>query len=140
MPDKDDPFFDMDDERTAYLYLPTDYTKHAEKLLQQDPDWAAPLLWRSELRNVLCLYLRKDIIDLDTALEIQNQAEVLMTDNEFEVKSNAVLSLANNSTCSAYDCEFVALARALNTKLITVDKKLIRSFSSDCVSLKDFTS
>ncbi len=130
----------VDTNVIAYLYLPTDYTKYSEALLKKDPNWAVPLLWRSELRNVLSLYMRKNIFDLDTATEIQHQAEILLSENEFEVKSSAVLSLTNKSTCSAYDCEFVALAQALNKKLVTVDKKLIREFPLNCISLKDATS
>ncbi len=43
----------------AYLYLPSDYTGLAERLLEKDPYWVAPMLWRSELRNVLAAYLRR---------------------------------------------------------------------------------
>ncbi|UZR30848.1 PIN domain-containing protein [Methylococcus mesophilus] len=43
----------------AYLYLPTAFTPLAERLLEHEPDWRVPLLWRSELRNVLTLYLRR---------------------------------------------------------------------------------
>jgi len=127
----------VDTNVIAYLFLPTDYTEYSEALLNNDPEWAAPQLWRSELRNVLTSYMRKNIIDLDTALDIQHQAEMLLQGNEYDVKSSAVLSLAGSSNCSAYDCEFVALARALNQKLITVDKKLVRRFPETCVSLKD---
>jgi len=52
----------VDTNVIAYLYLPTDYTRLAEQLLAKEPDWAAPLLWRSELRNVLALYLRKNLL------------------------------------------------------------------------------
>jgi predicted nucleic acid-binding protein len=130
----------VDTNVIAYLYLPTEYTKYSEALLSKDSEWAAPLLWRSELRNVLALYLRNNIVDLDTALEIQNQAETLLNENEFEVKSSSVLSLASKSNCSAYDYEFVALARALDKKLVTVDKKLIREFPNNCVHLKNFSA
>ena len=130
----------VDTNVIAYLYLPTDYTKFSEALLQKDSVWAAPILWRSELRNVISLYLRKEIIELDTAIEIQNEAEILLSENEYEVKSEAVLSLTNGNKCSAYDCEFVSLARALNTQLVTVDKKLIHEFPRDCVSLKGYAA
>ncbi|WP_286191092.1 hypothetical protein [Synechococcus sp. FACHB-909] len=32
------------------------------------------------------------------------------------------------SDCSAYDCEFVAAALALQTRLITSDRQLLRAF------------
>lgn len=130
----------VDTNVIAYLYLPTNYTKYAEALLKKDPHWAAPILWRSELRNVLSLYLRKEIIDLDTAFEIQYQAEDLLKDGEYEVISTSVLTLTNTSSCSAYDCEFISLARSLGKQLVTVDKKLIRAFPENCVSLKDVAS
>jgi predicted nucleic acid-binding protein len=43
-----------------------------------------------------------------------------------------------NSTCSSYDCEFIALAKNLNTKLITMDKKLLSEFRNFAVSLEEF--
>lgn len=49
----------------TYLLLPTPMTAAAETLYRDDPEWAAPLLWRSELRNVLALYLRKGLLPLD---------------------------------------------------------------------------
>ncbi len=36
----------------VYLYLPTKYPLHAEKLLEMDPVWVAPHLWRSEFSNI----------------------------------------------------------------------------------------
>ncbi|MBK6510156.1 MAG: type II toxin-antitoxin system VapC family toxin [Haliea sp.] len=101
----------------AYLYLPTDQTDDVVALLHKDPHWIAPLLWRSEFRNVLALYVRKNIVDLNTAIEMQAQAERQLMDNEYSVNSMDVLTLAKESGCSAYDCEFVSLARSLNLKL-----------------------
>lgn len=61
-----------------------------------------------------------------------------MAEREFTVPSVAVLSLADSSSCSAYDCEFVALAKQLSIKLVTADKKILGEFSEDALSLKDF--
>ena len=127
----------VDTNVLAYLYLPTKYTPNAEKLLEDNPVWAAPHLWRSEFRNVLALYLRKNIITYERALQIQAEAESLMIGNEFEMKSINVLSLVNSSECSAYDCEFVSLAVNLNTKLYTMDKKVLKEFPKISCSLKD---
>ncbi len=40
----------VDTNVLAYLYLPGEYTAQAEALLERDPDWTAPVLWRSEFR------------------------------------------------------------------------------------------
>lgn len=72
------------------------------------------------------------------ALLIQDEAESLMADHEFEVISLPVLILADSSSCSAYDCEFVALAKQLGAKLVTEDKKILREFPDVAVSLDVF--
>ena len=126
----------VDTNVLAYLYLPTKYTPHAEKLLEIEPMWVAPYLWRSEFRNVLALYLRKEIISYDKALQIQSEAETLMSGNEYDVKSLNVLSLVKQGRCSAYDCEYVSLAMSLESKLFTMDKKVVAEFPSIAQSLR----
>ncbi|MCH8552574.1 MAG: type II toxin-antitoxin system VapC family toxin [Natronospirillum sp.] len=127
-----------DTNTIAYLYLPTEQTDNVVSLLHKDPHWVAPLLWRSEFRNVLAVYVRKNIIDLDTAFAMQAQAERQLADNEYTVNSMDVLTLAEDSGCSAYDCEFVSLAKSLNLKLITGDKKLVRSFPGIAMTVTDY--
>lgn len=127
-----------DTNTIAYLYLPTAQTDDVVSLLHKDPHWVAPLLWRSEFRNVLALYVRKGIIDLSTAFAMQSQAEQQLAENEYSVNSTDVLSLASESSCSAYDCEFVSLARSLNLKLITSDKKLIQMFPEIAMTAEDY--
>ncbi len=119
----------------SYLALPSPYTQDAERLLLIDPVWTAPLLWRSEFRNVLTLYLRKSLITLAEALSLQSEMENLLRDGEYEVRSLDVLTLTNQSGCSAYDCEFVALAQGLNVKLVTMDKKLAHQFPETALLL-----
>lgn len=126
----------VDTNVIAYLYLPTSYTSDAEKLLIQEPVWGAPYLWRSELRNVIALYLRKKIVSFEQAVQIQAEAELLMSENEFVVKSSDVLSLVKDSKCSAYDCEFVALAKNFKSTLVTTDKKILSEFPSTAKSLQ----
>ena len=53
----------------AYLLIRSEQTTAAEAVLKKDADWAAPLLWRSELRNVLSLYLRQEHLNLADALQ-----------------------------------------------------------------------
>ena len=125
----------VDSNILAYLYLPGDRTRAAEALLEREPEWAAPLLWRSEFRNILAGFLRRQRITFDQACSLQQEAESLLSGFEFEVESNAVMELVRDSDCSAYDCEFGALAMKLNTKLVTEDKKLLRAFPAWAVVL-----
>ena len=125
----------VDSNILAYLYLPGDRTAAAEALLEQDPEWAAPTLWRSEFRNILAGYMRRKTVTFDQACSLQREAESLLAGAEFAVDSSAVLELVRDSDCSAYDCEFMALAIKLNTKLVTVDKKLLRAFPTRAIGL-----
>ena len=127
----------VDTNIIAYLYLPTDLTGQAERLLESDPEWAVPVLWRSEFRNVLVLYLRKGLISLAEAVRIQEEAEALLKDHEYMSVSPDVLRLVNESSCSAYDCEFVALARSHGVKLVTMDRKILVDFPDTAVSLEE---
>jgi len=128
----------VDTNIIAYLYLPTDLTGHAERLLEYDSEWAAPSLWRSEFRNVLALYLRKGLISLEEACRIQEEAESLLKENEYVSVSHDVLRLVGVSSCSAYDCEFVALAQSQAVKLVTMDRKILGDFPDTAISLEGF--
>ena len=125
----------VDSNVIAYLYLPGEHTSAAEALLERDPDWAAPILWRSEFRNILAGYLRRKAITFEQANSLQSEAESLLAGAEYELDSHAVLELVRDSDCSGYDCEFVALALKLNTQVVTMDKKLLRAFPKCALAL-----
>ena len=126
----------VDSNVLAYLYLPGEYTKAAEAWLEHT-DWAAPVLWRSEFRNILAGYLRRGTLTFEQAHALQSEAEDLLHGAEYEVDSRSVLELVRDSECSAYDCEFVALAVKLGTKLVTMDGKVLRSFPNIAVALTE---
>lgn len=125
----------VDTNIIAYLYLPGDSSAQAEQLRKKEPVWVAPTLWRSELRSVLALYLRKDMLSFQQACIIQSEAETLLADSEYQLPSFDILTLVASSHCSAYDCEFVALARQLNVKLVTADKKVLEEFPESTLTL-----
>ena len=125
----------VDTNVIAYLYLPCEYTAAAEDLLAEDPHWAAPVLWRSEFRNVLVGYLRRGALTFEQVAGIQSEAEDLLREGEYDVDSLSVLDAAAASDCSAYDCEFVALARRLDTKLATMDAKILAAYPQVAVAL-----
>ena len=124
----------------AYLLLEGEYTKEAEAVYQIDSDWIAPYLWRSEFRNILALYLRKDYLALEQARQIIQKAENLLRGKEFEIESQQVLDLVVNCQLSAYDCEYILLAQQLGVNLVTADKKVLAQFPSTAISLKNYSS
>ena len=123
----------------SYFWIPGIYTSDAERAYQTDPDWKAPLLWKSEFRNVLMNYMRNKLMTLDVAIQLMEDAESQMKEQEFTVISSDVLRLAKESQCSAYDCEFVSLAEELKIPLVTTDKKILSKFPSIAISLFEFS-
>ncbi|HSM57971.1 MAG TPA: type II toxin-antitoxin system VapC family toxin [Candidatus Sulfomarinibacteraceae bacterium] len=130
----------VDTNVVAYLLLPGERLRMAEAALTKDATWLVPRLWRSEFRNVLALYLRRGQLTLEEALAVAGEAELLVDGNEYEVSSATVLRLAALSGCSAYDCEFVALAQDFGIKLVTEDGELIRKFPETALSLDAFVA
>jgi predicted nucleic acid-binding protein len=124
----------------AYLYLPGERLEQARQALRKDQSWAAPWLWRSEFRNALILYVRKRWIMLSEAQEMLDESLRLMFGREHDVISSHVLRLATQSACSAYDCEFVALAQDLNVPLVTVDKQVLAEFPEVAISLDEYVA
>ena len=71
---------------------------------------------------------------------MQMEAESLMRENEYEIGPFVVMQLVRDSRCSASDCEFVALASNLETKLVTMDRAILSEFSDIAISLSSFVS
>ena len=124
----------VDTNVLAYLFLRGEFAPQAEAWLRRDREWIAPLLWRSEFRNLLAGYLRRKQLTFDAVREIQREAEALLIGNEHEVDSLSVLELVRDSECSAYDCEFAAVAIRLGVKLVTADGKLLKAFPKHTVA------
>lgn len=81
---------------------------------------------------------KQAVIELSTAMTIQSQAERQMADNEYTVNSLSLMTLAGESGCSDYDCEFVSVAKSLGLKLITGDRKLVRAFPDIAITAKGY--
>jgi predicted nucleic acid-binding protein len=122
----------------CYRWMSSPNSAAAETALAKDPHWIAPLLWRSEFRNVVTLAIRKRALTIDAAQEIMRKAEASFERCEFAVSSDAVLRLVARSNCTAYDCEFVALADAERVRLVTADRQILKEFPEVAISLDKF--
>ena len=123
-----------------YLYVQGKRTEDSEAVLTRDATWTVPLLWRSEFRNALIGLVRKECLSLDNAVSIVDEVERWLAGREYCVISRHVLTLADRSGCSAYDCEFVALAEDLGVPLVTTDRQILKAFPGLAVSPQTFLS
>ena len=128
----------VDTNIISYRWIASAHSAAADDVWRKDSEWVAPILWRSEFRSVLAGTFRHKLITLPAAAKIMEQAEAEFSGREFNVSSGAVLRLAGRSECSAYDCEFVALAEQQGVPLITADRQILRAFPEFALSLDDF--
>ena len=122
----------------AYFSIHTDHSALAEAVCATDSVWVAPLLWRSEYRATLLKYIRHAGMNFEAAIGSLRIAEEAVAGREYSVDARKVLELACRTKCSAYDCEYVALAQDLGVKLVTTDKQVLTAFPELAVSLVDF--
>jgi len=127
-----------DSNLIAYLLIPGDRNQVSEEVLRRDNHWAVPLLWRSEFRNILTLYMRHEGMVVEQAKITMSKAERLLIDNEYAVNSEAVLDVVQKTSLSAYDAEFVVLAEHFDTKVVTTDSKLLKAVPDRAVSPEGF--
>lgn len=128
----------VDSNIIIYIHVQSEWTHQALQVLKKDSQWVAPPLWESEFRNVMAGYMRRGILGLEQAKQITSSALKTMEAREILPPSNLVLELVAVSDCSAYDCEYAALARHLNIKLITNDQKVLQNFPDTALSLNAF--
>jgi predicted nucleic acid-binding protein len=127
----------VDTNILIHLWLPTDVTTVVEKIFFIDRNWLAPYFWRSEFRNVTVQYIKRGL-SFEDAMTAVNNAEELMEGREVEVSSIDVMDLARFSGCTAYDCEFVLVAKMKSVPLVTLDKELLRKFPQIAISPHQF--
>lgn len=127
-----------DSNLIAYLLIPGDNSSLADDVFLKDSDWAVPLLCRSELRNILTLYMRHEGMSLGQAQITMEKAESLWGDREYAVPSDTILHMTSRHKISAYDAEFVVLAQHLGVRLVTFDGPIRRAFPGIAITAEDF--
>jgi predicted nucleic acid-binding protein len=130
----------VDTNVLVYYWVSGPRTPVAEAVYRKDHEWVAPTLWRPEFRNALATFVQQRVIILDVALHLVSQAERQMVGREYAVIAHRILTLAARSGCTAYDCEFVALAEELQLPLVTTDSELLRVFPTVAVRPEIFVA
>jgi predicted nucleic acid-binding protein len=101
--------------------------RRAEGLLRRDPMWIVPPILMSELRNVLVGSVRRGLVEPADALGMHDDATLIIGDRVVAVDGADVVRTAFDLALSAYDAEFVVLARALGAPLVTEDREILRA-------------
>ena len=128
----------VDSNVVAYCWVNGPLTALAQRVRVKDPDWHAPILWRSEMRSILTGYLRDGSLTGPQIARIMEATEGALAGREHLVPSAPVLDIAGKSRLSAYDCEFVALASVLSVPLVTTDKGVLRAFPDRALTMEAF--
>ncbi|MDE2991145.1 MAG: type II toxin-antitoxin system VapC family toxin [Chloroflexota bacterium] len=129
----------VDTNTMVYLLVGGPSGPDAVRLLERDPLWAAPGILLSELRNVLVGFVRRDALSPEHAEVICADAAEVLGDRLFTVPSSNVLDTALACGLSAYDAEFVVLARQFDVPLVTADREILGSATDVAVSLVDLS-
>jgi predicted nucleic acid-binding protein len=130
----------VDTNLLVYLHVEGQRTAEAEAVLRRDSDWVVPILWRTEFRTALAGLVRRRALALEDALRIVAEAERGMAAREYAVASQQVLLLAEQSGCSACDCEYVSLAQDLGIRLVTADRHVLSAFPAVAVAPAAFAA
>lgn len=125
----------IDTNILVHLTIESELTASARELVREH-EVHTPRFSRSEYMNVLATQMRHKSLSLADALSLVERCGSLINGNEHETDSKSVLSLAQESGCTSYDCEFVATAVELGVPLVTLDKKLLSAFPDVARSLE----
>lgn len=122
----------------AYFFMEGGKTHLARQLREADARWVAPEMWRHEFANILvsaCLFSK---LPLPEAQRIWQEAEDMMRGGEYASDVSGVLPLAVQSGATAYDAEYILLARSLGVPCVTEDGPLRERFPANTVSMAMF--
>lgn len=127
-----------DTNLVAYLVIPGDSTRQAERVRAKDRVWVVPPFLPHELLNVMATYVRKDVLDRDEALRAYRRGLSLVTVSDLKLDPVAVLNLASAAGGATYDAEFVWLAQQLRVPVVTADQEMLKAFPAVTVGLDQF--
>lgn len=122
----------------SYLLVTGEHTEAARAAWARDRQWVLPSLWRSEYLSVLATSVRARVLHREQASAAWRAGVRLFGRSEREPDGEAVLGAALEYGISAYDAQFIVVAKELGVPLVTSDRKLRAACRALTVSLVDF--
>lgn len=129
----------VDTNIIAALTLPHPDRELVATVWQHERIWYAPCLWLPEWKNVALRYVRHKLATLPTieaALALAEEA--VPTTHRLHPDNILTLRIANRTSLSAYDAEFLATAELLDVPLVTMDKGLVAAGKGRAVTPAEF--
>jgi predicted nucleic acid-binding protein len=127
-----------DVDLVAYFWIEQTRSGAARRVRRRDAAWVVPPLWRTEFRAILRGHLGTGRMTPEEARSFAEKAGADLAGAEHDVNGAHVLRLIGETDCSAYDAEYVALARALAVPLVTGRRALAKRFPQTAVVMEDF--
>lgn len=127
----------IDTNVLAYLLIEGDQTAAARSLFARDADWRSEPFALIELSNVLATTMRLRGLSVAAASAIMQDARRVIERGLHVAADDQVLGLAQRHAVSAYDARFLAVAQALDQKLVTADIKLRKAAPQITQSLEE---
>ena len=106
------------------LFIEGEHSPAAAELYEQGDQWYCPDIWLHEMTNVMSTYVKHGGLSQKKAGQILNNAMAYFLDTTFSMPMTDVLKCSLKYKISAYDAEYILLAKMNKTRLFTVDKKL----------------
>ena len=106
----------------------------AARLLRRDAAWSAPPILMSELRNALLGFVRRGAITQEQATAMTEDASGILGGRIADVSGRQTIAAAVECGLTAYDAEFVVLARSLRAPLATLDQAILSGAPDVAVS------
>jgi predicted nucleic acid-binding protein len=128
----------VDTNVVCYVLLAREKTESARAVFEKDSDWVLPPLWEHEFLNVLANYVRHGQADPSLMKTAWYRGLEFFRSVERQPSMDSALELAAKYDISAYDAQFVALARSLEVPLVSEDRRLRRRCPETVVSMTDY--
>ena len=123
----------------AFAFIAGEKTESARALKERDPDWRLPRIWREEFASVIAVQVRSRHLGRETALALYREALAALLPGETETDPVLALEISMDLKLSAYDAQYLALARQLAVPLVSEDAALRAADPARVHSLADAT-
>lgn len=122
----------------AYSIIEGTLTPLALEVRQRDPHWRLPGIWRHEILNIFTTYVRQGGLSKEKAVKALEDVYAHLIPHEVELGPIETLEMALHHKISAYDAQYVLLARKLGVPCVTEDRALRHAAPQLTVSMEGF--